>query len=231
MEQGRSSETDERCIQCVIYKKSNILHVKIHWVHVNRLQEIKCNLVWTKIGHCFTCMCTLHASAIYIKSNVLFSLYVLGPLLWLGAQYRSPRIRAELSVFVHSVFLLQFFFSMWRVYVKNVVASSPAGLLSCKSNWKVSPPWFVGCSHHFNFSGVFWMCLQIDAENKVGVKHRKTPVETHPSLHLCHRHLKHLISEAMPANLDLNLLKQWKIYKFGGLHQKINFNLMKRVQF
>lgn len=206
MEQRRSSETDERCIQCVIYKNSNLLHVKIHWVHVNRLQEIKCNLVWTKIGHCFTCMCILHVSAIYIKSNMLFSLYVLGLLLWLGAQYRSPQIRAELSVFVHSVFLQQVF-SVWRVYVKNVVASSPAGLLSCKSNWKLSPPWFVGCSHHFNVSGVFWMCLQIDAENKVCVKHRKTPVETHLSLHLCHRH------------------------KFGGLHQKINFNLMKRVQF
>lgn len=95
----------------------------------------------------------------------------------------------------------------------------PAVLFSCTSSWKFSPPWSVGCSRHFNFIGV--LNVLSDGCWTKGVC--KTPVETHQSSLDIHH-----MNGAMLANY--NLMKQWKVDKFGGLQQKIYFNVVERVQ-
>lgn len=54
------------------------------------------------------------------------------------------------------------------------------------------------------------MCLQIDAENKVCVKHRQTQVDIQVRLHVSHQHWKHG-NGAMHTNPNL-IKATWKKY-------------------
>lgn len=89
--------------------------------------------------------------ALSVEVLILSALLFSSTLVLLGAQ--------SLNLFF-SFFLFLSVKHFYLVYLgdgggkKKCLASSSAGLISCRSAWKLSPPWFIGFSCHFDFGGV-----------------------------------------------------------------------------
>lgn len=115
--------------------------VLIQWGCHNKSEEMRVFLLEANRSYCFT-WCSQHVG-VHPFNSVIF--------------LRTPVLLGAQSLTSFFFFIKDFFFPFQCVYLdgkKNVFASSSTGLISCRSAWKLSLPWFIGFSCHFDFSGV-----------------------------------------------------------------------------